>query len=82
MSSVEDWAKTIAETISVSVQKLELSGFKYVINTMLVQKTDGGVQVTLSIYVTFNNLLFRPLPLAFGTAKMTDKFKFDGKINS
>merc|ERR1712062_339108 len=50
VSSVEDWAKTIAETISVSVQKLELSGFKYVINTMLVQKTDGGVQTAATCF--------------------------------
>jgi len=50
VSSVEDWAKTIAETISSSVQKLEIPGFKYVINTMLVQKTDGGVQVRNKYY--------------------------------
>ena len=45
VSQVEGWSKTIAETISSSVQKLEHSGFKYIINVMLVQKTDGGIQV-------------------------------------
>ena len=45
VSQVESWSKTIAETISSSVQKLEHSGYKYIINVMLVQKTDGGIQV-------------------------------------
>ena len=47
VSQVEGWAKTIAETISSSTQKLEHTGYKFIINVMLVQKTDGGIQVTL-----------------------------------
>ena len=60
VSQVEGWSKTIAETISSSVQKLEHSGFKYIINVMLVQKTDGGIQViqiingiSLSLFETY-----------------------------
>merc|ERR1711887_26279 len=44
IGSVEEWSKTIAESISTSIQKYEYPGYKYVINTMLIQKTDGGVQ--------------------------------------
>merc|ERR1712142_583360 len=44
MGSVEEWSKTIAESISTSIQKYEYPGYKYVINTMLIQKSDGGVQ--------------------------------------
>lgn len=45
IGSVEEWSKTIAESISTSIQKYEYPGYKYVINTMLIQKSDGGVQV-------------------------------------
>jgi dynein light chain Tctex-type 1 len=44
IGSVEEWSKTIAESISTSIQKYEYPGYKYVINTMLIQKSDGGVQ--------------------------------------
>ena len=47
IGSVEEWSKTIAESISTSIQKYEYPGYKYVINTMLIQKSDGGVQVPL-----------------------------------
>ena len=40
-----EWSKTIAETISSSIQKFDYSGYKYVINCMLIQKSDGGIQV-------------------------------------
>ena len=47
IGSVEEWSKTIAESISTSIQKYEYPGYKYVINTMLIQKSDGGVQVSI-----------------------------------
>ena len=56
VSQVEGWSKTIAETISVSVQKLEHAGFKYIINVMLVQKTDGGIQVVTKPIINMRNI--------------------------
>merc|ERR1712179_101185 len=50
VSQVEGWSKTIAETISENVQKLEIAGFKYIINVMLIQKTDGGIQSASTCY--------------------------------
>ena len=46
ITSVPEWSKTIAETISSSIQKFDYSGYKYVINCMLIQKSDGGIQVS------------------------------------
>ena len=51
IGSVEEWSKTIAESISTSIQKYEYPGYKYVINTMLIQKTDGGVQVIHFLHI-------------------------------
>ena len=47
ITSVPEWSKTIAETISSSIQKFDYSGYKYVINCMLIQKSDGGIQVNI-----------------------------------
>merc|ERR1712055_134665 len=50
IGSVEEWSKTIAETISSSIQKFDYSGYKYVINCMLIQKSDGGIQSATTCY--------------------------------
>jgi len=50
ITSVPEWSKTIAETISSSIQKFDYSGYKYVINCMLIQKSDGGIQSATTCY--------------------------------
>merc|ERR1712137_625076 len=66
IGSVEEWSKTIAESISTSIQKYEYPGYKYVINTMLIQKSDGGVQSAT---------------ICFWDAENDRQSKFDGKTN-